>query len=120
MKIQGTIRGRTILLDSLPDLAMDQRVEVDITPVEDATEPAKAQKGEAGTREPAQKRKRVTTLSDILSNMGISREELDARIATEPQFEFIRQADKLRKKMDNRRGVKSDMTTRWIREDRDR
>lgn len=120
MKIRGTITGRTIFLDSLPDLAMDQRVEVDIIPVEDATEPAEAKLDEAGIREPAQKRKRVTTLSDILSSMGISREELDARIETEPQFEFIREARKHRKKMDKLRGSKSDMITQWIREDRDR
>ena len=105
MKIRGTITGRTILLDSLPGLAMDQRVEVDITPVEDATEPAEAKLDETNVQDPAQKRKRVTTLSDILSNMGISREELDARIATEPQFELIRQADKHRKEMDKRRGA---------------
>lgn len=120
MKIQGTITGRTILLDTLPGFAMDQRVEVDIIPMEDTTEPAEAELDEDGTREPAQKHKRVTTLSDILSNMGMTREELDARIATEPQFEFIRQADKHRKKMDKRRGGKPDMTTQWIREDRDR
>ena len=50
MKIRGTITGRTILLDSLPDLAMDQRVEVDITPVEDATEPAEAKLDETNVR----------------------------------------------------------------------
>ena len=120
MKIRGTITGRTIFLDSLPDLAMDQRVEVDIIPVEDATEPAEAKLDEAGTREPAQKHKRVTTLSDILSNMGISREELDTRIATEPQFEFIRESRKHRKKLEQKlRGQKIDVA-QLVREDRDR
>ena len=120
MKIRGTITGRTILLDSLPDLAMDQRIEVDITPVEDAPETVESKMDEADKREPAQKRKRVTTLSDILSDMGISREELDARIETEPQFEFIREARKHRKKREKLRGGKSDLITQWIREDRDR
>lgn len=107
-------------MDTLPGLPMDQRVEVDITPVEDATETDEARKDETGAREPVQKRKRVTTLSDILSNMGITREELDARIETEPQFEFIRQARERRKKRKKLWGGKSDMTTQWIREDRDR
>ena len=93
------------MLDTLPNLPMDQRVEVDITPVEDTTGTAEPRKDETDTRNPAQKRKSVTTLSDILSNMGITREELDARIATEPQFEFIRRADEHRKKMDKRRGA---------------
>lgn len=120
MKIQGTIRGRSIFLDTLPGFGMDQRVEVDITPVEDATEPAEAKLDETNVQDPAQKRKRVTTLSDILSNMGISREELDARIATEPQFEFIRQARKHRKKLEQElRGQKIDVA-QLVREDRDR
>ena len=120
MKIRGTITGRTIFLDTLPDLAMDQRVEVDIKPVADRSEIVETELDEDSTREPAQKRKRVTTLSDILSNMGISREELDARIATEPQFEFIREARKHRKELEKLRGGKSSLTTQWIREDRDR
>ncbi len=120
MKIRGTIRGQTILLDTLPGFGMDQRVEVDITPVEDVTETVKARKDEADTPESNQNRKRVTTLSDILSRMGISREELDARIATEPQFESIRRADKLREKREKLRGGKLNLTTQWIREDRDR
>lgn len=120
MKIRGTIRGRSIFLDSLPGFGMDQRVEVDITPVADATEAAEAKLDEADAREFAQKRKDVTTLSDILSDMGITREELDARIETEPQFEFIREARKHRKKRGKLRGGKSDLITQWIREDRDR
>ncbi len=111
MKIRGTIRGRSIFLDSLPGFALDQRVEVDITPVEDTVETA-----EADTREPAQKRKRGTRFSDL----GISAEELDARIATEPRFEFIRRADEHRKKREKLGGGKSNLTTQWIREDRDR
>ena len=120
MKIQGTIRGRSIFLDSLPGFALDQRVEVDITPVEDTTETAESKLDEADTRKPARKRKRVTTLSDILSDMGITREELDARIETEPQFEFIREARKHRKKLEQKlRGQKIDVA-QLVREDRDR
>ena len=116
MKIRGTIRGQTIFLDTLPGLPMDQRVDVDITPVEDTSETAKAQQDEADIPESAQRRKRGGRLSE----MGISQEELEARIATEPRFEFIRRADELRKKMDKRRGGKSNLITRWIREYRDR
>lgn len=117
MKIRGTIRGRSIFLDTLPGFGMDQRVEVDITPVEDTTETAEAKLDEADTREFAQKRKRVTTLSDILSDMGITREELDARVEADP---FIRQVDEHRKKREKLGGGKSNLTTQWIREDRDR
>ena len=117
MKIRGTIRGRSIFLDSLPGFGMDQRVEVDITPVEDATEASEAKLDEADTREFAQKRKDVTTLSDILSEMGITREELDARVEADP---FIREARKRRKKWGKLRGGESDLITQWIREDRDR
>ncbi len=116
MKIRGRISGQTILLDTLPGLPMDQRVEVDITPVEDATETAKVQRDEASAREPARKRKRGGRFAE----MGISQEELEVRIATEPRFEFIRRADEHRKKMARRREGKSDITTQWIREDRDR
>ena len=116
MKIRGRIWGQTILLDTLPGLRMDQRVEVDITPVEDMTETAEAKLDKSGTSGPSQKRKRVTRRSDL----GVSPEELEARIATEPQFEFIRQADEHRKKMEKLRGGRLNLTTQWIREDRDR
>ena len=116
MKIRGTIRGRTIFLDTLPGLAANQRVDIDITPVEDTSEITESRSDKVDTREPDQKRKRGTRLSDL----DISPEELDTRIATEPQFEFIRQADEHRRKMDKRRGGKSNLTTQWIREDRDR
>lgn len=104
------------MLDTLPGLPMDQRVEVDITPVEDATETAEAQKDETDTHDPAQKRKRGGRFAE----MGISQEALEARIATEPRFEFIRRADEHRKKRGKLWGGKSDMTTQWVREDRDR
>ena len=116
MKIRGTIRGQTILLDTLPGFAMDQRVEIDITPVEDRSETAEARKDGADTPDSAQKRKRGGRFAE----MGISLEELDARIATEPRFEFIRRADEHRKKREKLRGGKLNLTTQWIREDRDR
>ena len=105
------------MLDTLPGLPMDQRVEVEITPVEDVTETDEAQKDESDTREQGQKRKRVTTLSDILSELGITREELDARVEADP---FIREAREHRKKREKLRGGTSDLITQWIREDRDR
>ena len=116
MKIRGRISGQTILLDTLPGLPMDQRVEVDITPVEDTTETGEARKDEVRAREPASKRKRGGRFAE----MGISQEALEARIATEPRFEFIRRADEHRKKREKLWGGKSDMTTQWVREDRDR
>ena len=103
-------------MDTLPGLPMDQRVEVDITPLEDTTETAKTELEETDAREPTQKRKRGGRLAE----MGISPEELDARRATEPRFEFIRRADEHRKKMEKLRGGKLNLTTQWIREDRDR
>ena len=117
MKIQGTIRGRSIFLDSLPGFALDQRVEVDITPVEDTTETTEDTLEEVNTREPAKKRKRGTTLSDILSNMGITREELDARIEADPS---IREARKHRKKLEQLMGEHKIDVAHLIREDRDR
>ena len=120
MKIRGTIRGQSILLDTLPDLATDQRVVVDITPVEDSTETPEANLEEVSVNGPVQERKRGTRLSDLLSEMGISREELDARIESDPQFEFIREARKHRQKREKQRGGKSDLITQWVREDRDR
>ena len=117
MKIRGTIRGRSIFLDSLPGFALDQRVEVDITPVEDTTETAEDRKDEAGARDPAKKRRRGTTLSDILSDLGITREELDARIEADPS---IREARKHRKKLEQLMGEHKIDVAQLIREDRDR
>ncbi len=117
MKIRGTIRGRSIFLDTLPGFGMDQRVEVDITPVADTTETDEARKDETDTTESNQNRKRVTTLSDILSELGMTREELDARVETSP---LIRQAREHRKKREKLQGGKSYPITQWIREDRDR
>lgn len=120
MKIRGRISGQTILLDTLPGLPTDQRVEVDIKPVEDTAETAEARNDEADARGPVKKRKSVTTLSDILSELGITREELDARIETEPQFEFIREARKHRKKLEHLMGEHKIDIAQLIREDRDR
>ena len=105
------------MLDTLPDLPMDQRVEVDITPVEDATETAEAKPDEASAREPVRKHKRGTTLSDILSELGITREELDARVEADP---FIREARKHRKKLEQLMGEHKIDVAQLIREDRDR
>ena len=117
MKIRGRISGQTILLDTLPGLPMDQRVEVEITPVEDVTETGEARKNEADAREIAQKRKSVTTLSDILSELGITREELDARVEADPS---IGEARKHRKKLEQLMGGHKIDVAQLIREDRDR
>ena len=111
------IWGQTILRDTLPSLPMDQRVEVDITPVEDMSEASEAQQDEGVIRESAQKSKRGAKLSYPLSDLGISREELDVRVEADP---FIRRADEHRKEVGKRRGGKSNLTTQWIREDGDR
>ncbi|MXY22799.1 MAG: hypothetical protein F4Y49_15905 [Dehalococcoidia bacterium] len=117
MKTRGRISGQTILLDTLPGLPMDQRVEVDITPVEDTAEIAEARNDEADTHEPAQKRRRGTTLSDLLSELGITREELDARVEADPS---IREARKHRKKLEQLMGGHKIDVAQLIREDRDR
>ena len=79
MKIRGRISGQTILLDTLPGLPMDQRVEVDITPVED-TETEDPE--DEDSPEPAQKRKRghsqMTLHGHIPRRVG--------RPLSEPQF----------------------------------
>ncbi len=113
MKIRGTIKGHTIELDSPTGLPTDQRVEIEVRPVQDGVQ---ADDQKSNVPESAKGRKRITRFSDL----GISAEELDARIATEPQFEFIRQADEHRKKLEKLRGGKLNLTTQWIREDRDR
>ncbi len=113
MKIRGTIKGQTIELDSPSGLPTDQRVEIEVRPVQDGAE---ADDEKLNLPDSVKGRRRITRFSDL----GISVEELEARIATEPQFEFIRQADEHRKKLEKLRGGKLNLTTQWIREDRDR
>ncbi len=116
MKIRGTIKGQMIELDSPTGLPTEQRVEIDIRPLDDLPKTGESKAHEADSAKPIKKRKRGTRLSDIYPNV----EELDARIATEPQFEFIRQAREHRKKLEKEWGGKLNLSTQWIREDRDR
>ena len=117
MKILGTIRGQTIELDGPSGLPTDQRVEIEIRPVEGATDAARAKLEETDMSGPAQKRNRGTTLSDILSNIGITREELDARVEANPS---IKEARKHRKKLERLMGGHKIDVAQLIREDRDR
>ena len=87
------------MLDTLPGLPMDQRVEVDITPVEDTTETGEARKDEASARKPARKHERGGRFAE----MGIPQEELDTEV--DP---LIRQARERRKKLEKlQQGAKS-------------
>ena len=113
MKIRGTIKGQTIELDSPSGLPTDQRVEIEVRPVQDGVQ---ADDQKSNVPESAKGRKRITRFSDL----GISAEELDARIATEPQFEVIRRMDEGRKKLEKLlQGRKIDVV-QLVREDRDR
>ena len=46
--------------------------------------------------------------------------ELEARIATEPQFEYLRRADKIREELAKHWGGPRNLSTQFIREDRER
>ena len=54
MKILGTIRGQTIELDGPSGLPTDQRVEIEIRPVEGATDAARAKLEETDTERACQ------------------------------------------------------------------
>ena len=100
MKVRGIVKGNTIAFDDCIDLPEGQQVEVEIRPAEPeieetATEPAAVR---AYPMPP----------------------ELEARIATEPQFENLRRADKIREELARRWGGPRNLSTQFIREDRER
>ena len=100
MKIHGTVKGNAITFDDCIDLPEGQQVEVEIRPA--------ASEVEGTTTEPSAVRTYPMP------------PELEARIATEPQFENLRRADKIREALAKRWGGPRNLSTQFIREDRDR
>ena len=96
MKVRGTVNGNTITIDGYIDLPEGQQVEVGISPAAPAIE------GTAAVRTYPMP------------------PELEARIATEPQFENLRRADEIREKLAKRWGGPLNLATQFIREDRER
>lgn len=86
MKTHGVIKGKTIELDRPTGFPDGQQVEVEIRLPAEAVEAAEA-------RERATRPRYAT------------REELEARIATDPEFEAIRMADKIRRGQEKKDGV---------------
>ena len=97
MKVRGTVKGNTIAIDGYLDLPESQQVEVEISPAAPASEGTAA----------------------VVRTYPMP-PELEARIATEPQFENLRQADEIREKLAKRWGGPLNLATQFIREDRDR
>ena len=100
MKVRGTVKGNTIAFDDCIDLPEGQQVEVEISPVAAEIE------GTAG--------------ESPVSRAYPMPPELEARIATEPQFENLRRADKIREELARRWGGPRNLSTQFIREDRER
>ena len=104
MKVRGTVKGNTITFDDCIDLPEGQRVEVEVHLVT----PEPAAEVEGTTTEPSDARTYPMP------------PELEARIATEPQFENLRRADKIREELAKRWGGPRNLATQFIREDRER
>ena len=96
MKVRGTVKGKGIAVDAPLNLPEGQQVEVEISPAAPAIE---------GT---------ATVRTYPMPP------ELEARIATEPQFENLRRADEIREKLAKRWGGPLNLATQFIREDRER
>jgi hypothetical protein len=86
MKLRGVIKGQTIELDIPTGLAEGQQVEVEIRVPDELVEAAAEKERAARRRYPTP-------------------EELEARIAADPEFEEIRMARKLRNEQEQRGGV---------------
>ena len=98
MKIRGTIRGRSIFLDTLPGFGMDQRVEVDITSVSSELKVSK----------------------ELSPRPRISPERLEELIRTDPRLENVREARNLRKRLEQKSSGHKIDVAQLVREDRDR
>ena len=101
MKRRGVVKGKTIELDTPIGLTEGQRVEMDIQVIDEATGPFRENKGNFRRKFPPT-------------------EELAARIATEPQFESIREANRIRSSLEKHWGGKLNRSLEYIREDRNR
>ena len=100
VKARGVVKGNTITFDEYIDLPEGQQVEVEIHPV--------AAESEAAVGESA------------VGRAYPMPPELEARIATEPQFENLRRVDKIREELARRWGGPRNLSTQFIREDRER
>lgn len=121
MKMRGIIKGRTIHLDHPIDLPEGQPVAVAIQPTPappDAYQPPGLRLLYFGKGAPP-----WTNPDDpLLKALNMSeqeRTELEARIASEPEFENIRRADRLRAKIALKMGGVTNCSLQYIREGRD-
>ena len=105
MKVRGTIQGKSIAVDAPLNLPEGQRVEVEVHPVTP----------ELAAAETEQERAAETALWQ-----GMTEEEFEEVIATHPKFEHIRRADEMRKMLLERWGGPLNLSTQFIREDRER
>ena len=103
MKVRGTIQGKGIAVDAPLNLPEGQRVEVEVrlvTPEQELDE-----------QELAEEQARWRAMTE---------EEFEEVIATHPRFEHIRQLDALQAMFLERWGGPLNLSTQFIREDRDR
>ena len=104
MKASGAVQGRTIAIDTPINLPEGQRVEVDIQILARESEtPARRDKS-----------------NEAVLRLDMTKDEIDAIIATDPRFEGIRRLDRMRARLLERWGGPLDLSTQFIREDRDR
>ena len=100
MRRRGVVRGQTIEIDGPVGLPEGQHVEMDVRP-------AGAVIGRDEQRADEHE-KRFDAMGD-----------LESRIAIEPQFEHIREADSIRKDLEKLWGGKLNRSLEYIREDRE-
>ena len=103
MKVRGTIQGKGIAVDAPLNLPEGQRVEVEVhlvTPEQELDE-----------QELEEEKARWRAMTE---------EEFEEVIATHPRLEHIRRADEIRATLLERWGGPLNLSTQFIREDRDR
>ena len=102
MKLRGVVKGQTIVLDAPAGLPEGQQVEMDVHPVVGVVETS------AHSENPPQTFREAR------------QDELETRIAAEPQFENIRRVDQLREKIAKELGGELNLSVPYVREDRGR
>ena len=104
MKANGAVQGQTIAIDTPINLPEGQRVEADIQSVAPESEtPAR----EGKSNEP-------------VLRLDMTKDEIDAIIATDPRFEGIRRLARMRARLLEHWGEPLNLSTQFIRADRDR
>lgn len=101
MKMRGMVIGQTIELEAPIGLPDGQQVEVEIRVPDKLVEPVAEKERASRRRYPKW-------------------EKLEARIATDPEFDDIREARQLREKLAKQWGDSLNLSLEYIREDRDR